>query len=796
MTEAKGDTAIKIKPRYTARIGKVLSKSSSKEGFSTVIYYEPESGEDKKHGKLYFVVDIHSPSPLSPDIGYNLIDIVKEEYYKDLSKSPSQSFESALKAANEEFAAIAKEGEKSWIEKTNVIVAAISGNKLLAVSRGTTEMHLWRNSKIMNLSEGMYTPGETYKPEETLTNIIEGELKVGDKLIFSTAELFYYLSVEKLKRMVEANSPAEAAKEIASQLRGESDIYRTNVIISEFSLPELINTEVETAPIDNWVTPITEEPKKTASVKPLAGGFSVRKSTTTVADATAEQADMDEGNQILEDEPPEVKKDLGDMAQEIDMRDEEIKSEPTPQATAKPEFVKPKIKAPVIPKINYAQGISNVSQATTKLKNVATSPAMKKTGNVILRAIKYVGLVALAIVDLVVNLITDWVNDIKKRPGGNRILMITVGVLAVVVVFSTLSLVRSNTTRVSRNDALAALESAIQKRDAAKAAIIYEDNAKASTLLYEAYGLAEEASSNETTKEDAMAILAEVESQLDEVGYTKRFDNPVVLVDFATLASQVDTQGRGDATVNINDILVVGNDVYTYDLEYNKVYKYNDSRREAGIVNSLVSNEKKIKLGSMYSNELIFYTNPASIYSLDLNDNVMKSISLDTGDWNNANDLIAYTDKLYFLDSENNNIWKYKAVSEGYTKIAPFFEDAESLDLSGATDFAIDGDIYMVNNGMVNKYTIGQQVEFILRNVPEHTGELGSIRDIYTDTSLDTVYVLDPSNNRIAAFDKENGKYVKQYIFSGIENPQKIFVNEDNDSIWILSDTQVYRLEI
>lgn len=784
MTEVKTDTPIQEKSKYAIRIGKVLSKSSGKEGFSLSLVYTPEKEEEKVYGSLYFVIDIHSPSSLAPDIGYNLIDIVKEEFYRDLSKTPSQSFESALKAANEEFSAIAKEGEKSWLGKTNIVISVIAKNKLLAVARGTSEMHLWRNGKIMNLSEGMYTPGETYRPEETLTNIIEGDLSVGDKLVFSTAELFYYLSVEKLKRLVEANSPAGAAKEIAAQLKNESDIYRTNVIIAEFSLPELIDTDEEVAPEDNWITQAGEdipaEIEKTT--KPIFGGFSVRKETTAIAD-----------NNLLVDTPPkEVKpskqQTATDMAQELDMREEDETA-----TESSPTKMLDKLK---MPKINYAQGLSNVSIAAGKLKTLATSPMAKKTGNIIFRYLKYAGLIILAVLDLIVNLVTDWVNDIKKRPDGSRILMTTIGVLAIVVVGSTLLLARNQTTRVSKKVAIESLESAIQKRDAAKAAIIYEDTAKASSLLFEAFGLAEAASNNEITKEDAIVVLAEVKSQLDEVGRTQRFDNPRLLTDFSTLASQINTSSRTETKININTIMAAGNDIYTYDLEHNKVFKYNDSRREAGIVNSLISKEKKIKLGSLNNNELIFYTNPAGIYSLDLNENIMENISLDTGNWNNANSLISYTDKLYFLDAENNNIWKYKAVSEGYTKIAPYFEDTENLDLSGATDFAIDGDIYILINGLVNKYTIGQQVEFNMRNIPEHTGEMGYIKDMDTDALAEGLYVLDADNNRIVSFDKETGEYLEQFIFSGIDNPSKIFVDEKSNHIWILSETQVYLLEI
>jgi len=778
MVEPKENISLKSKPKYITRIGKVLSKSSKSKGFSITLSYTPDKPEEQRYGSLYFIIDIASISPLVPDIGYNLIDIIKEEYYRDLSKTPSQSFESALKMANEEFAAIAKEGEKSWVGKTNITIATITGNKLLAVVRGTSETHLWRNGKIIHLSEGMYTPGETYRADETLTNIIEGELSVGDKLILSTAELFYYLSVEKLKRIVEGYSPAGAAQQITQQLKNEEDITKTNVIIAEFSLPELIDFEEETAPEDNWIGQTdTVKQQSGSSLKPksLFGGFSVRQEPAVTASVTDNnQKSSESANQDTHQST------MNKMAQELEIEEEPVNLPKTHRPTT-------------MPKINYAQSISDV---TSKIRTAATSPGFKKTSNIILRYLKYAGLTILAIVDLIVNFVSNWVNDVKKRPNGNKILITTVGILVVVIVTSTLSLARSHTTRVSKNVAVESLESAIQKRDAAKAAIIYEDNAKASTLLFEAYGLAEAATKNETTEKEALSILAEINTQLDEVGDVRRFDNPRALIDFASLASQIEIQGRGEANININNILAMGNDIYTYDTEHNKIFKYNDSRREVGIVNSLVSNEKKIKLGTIAGDNLIFYSIPAGIYSLNLNENIMKGISLDTGNWNNANDLLAYTDKLYFLDTENSNIWKYKQVSEGYTKIAPYFENNENLDLSGATNFVIDGDIYILINGLINKYTVGQQVEYVLRDVPEHTGALGTIKDIYTDSLSEGLYMLDTDNSRVVVFDKENGMYLRQYIFTGIDNPSNIFVSEENDSLWILSGTQVYLLEI
>ncbi|MFH0912325.1 MAG: hypothetical protein V1807_01565, partial [Patescibacteria group bacterium] len=384
-----------------------------------------------------------------------------------------------------------------------------------------------------------------------------------------------------------------------------------------------------------------------------------------------------------------------------------------------------------------------------------------------------------------------------KYKYGNRILLASVGILAAGLVFSTLALTNSHSVRVSKKTAEAALGDALKQWDAAKAALIYEDTAKANSLLIEAYTLAESASRHDGTKKDALGVLADVSNQLDELNRVKRYTNPRVTVDFASLASQLDNSGSKTPTVNINSFCAVGNDVYSYDVDQNKIYKYNYSRNESGIISSLVSNERKIKLGAPTDNGLLIYTTPPSVFTLDLADNRMTMANLDSGSWNNAVDAIAYTSKLYFLDPDNNQVWKYQTVTNGYTKVAPFFEDNSAISLAGATAFSIDGDMYILVNGTVNKYSLGLQVEYLLHDVPEHTGPIGNIKDIYASLTTNGLYILDVNeqNSRVIAFDKD-GKYRKQYILSGVTSPNKIFVDEKIGSFWVMSGTQVYQLDL
>ncbi|RLC37316.1 hypothetical protein DRH29_02390 [candidate division Kazan bacterium] len=757
------------KPSLAARIGKVLSHHATKSGFSTALVYEPDEAAFLEHGSLYFVIDIASPSPLSADIAYNLIDIIKEEYYSDLALSAGESFENALKAANSELAAIAKEGEKDWIGKMNIIVAAVQGKNMFIVQRGTAEAHLLRQGNMTNLSKGMYTPGETYRPEETLSNLIEGEIEVEDKIVVSTSELFYYISIDNLKRLIANNTPAQAAKSLATMLEQEDEINRTSVLISEFNTPELLSQEEETGPSENWVGKPAAIKSKTAPrrarVWPAVAPKEINKSQTVeeAMDTTDETAE-------IVDEPTQAKEKSHPREREaIVIKEEE-------------ETLKTKRSAPSIRSYQTKVGFDS-----DKLKNI---------GDITLKIVKATGLILLAIADIIATFVANVVKQIRKQPNGDKILIGIAVVLAAVIVVSTFALARGYSGRVSTRQATAALTEAQQKRDAAQASLIYEDVVRTRTLLAEAYVLAESATTNARTEKEAALLLADLREQLDDVSAVNRFTGVQPLVDFDVLSAQLASSAGSEAAVQIGELVILGGNVYTIDPSNNKVYKFKTSSGEAVISNSLVSSNKALSLASaMGDSEIIFYTVPPSIYSLNLVNNSMVNVPLDEGDWNNADNLIAYTDKLYFLDRVNSQIWKYKKTPDSqYTQIAAYFETG-AADLTKALDFAIDGNIFVLSDGnIIEKYLGGEKIEFALAELPHPYPALGNITHIYTDAASQ-LYLLDATNNRVVKYDKE-GTYLGQYIYDNIENPQDLFVDEATGYIYLSAGTSVYRLPL
>jgi len=758
MTEKSTTTSRK---RLEARIGKVLSHHQNRGGFSTALAYTPDDSREQAHGSLYFVIDIGSPSPLSADIAYNLIDIVKDEFYADLDKSPEKSFESALKAANEELEAIYKGGERDWVGKFNAVIAAVSGRDIMIVQRGTAEVHLVRGGQMTNLSRGMYTPGETYRPEETLINMLEGEVDLGDKVLFSTSELFYYISIEKLKRLVEGNSPATAAKKLATMLEQEEAINRTSVLVSEFNLPELIHQDEETEPVENWVG----EPSAPAP-RP--------KKMEVVEDKVDKEQSVAEA---IQSTPSEVATN-NYQSQEVE-EDEQLSNQIDVGAS-----------------INVAkQGLSKLGKninfgdykSKLKLDNAQVNKVLSITGKVF----GAIWLVIAEVYKAASKLIGGLVADIRKRPNGNKILMgVGIGVAAAILIIGGLT-VSAFSGRSASREAQVALTEAQQKRDEAQTALIYEDTAKARVLLGEAFLAAQTASNNQRTQGQAAALMAELQNQLDSINGVKRFLDIQPLGDFSTLNSQL---GEGKS-VDVNRSTIFNSNVFATDGSNNKIYRYNVASGEMVIANSLVSSDRSLKLLAPFNeDQIMFYTSPPNVYSLNLTTNSLAGIALDTGNWNNADKIVSYAERLYFLDSENNQIWKYQTVPEGFTPIAPYFDPGSGVDLSGALDFAIDGNVYTLQpNNVVKKFTGGVAADFTLQAIPQPYKPLGNVTKIFADNETN-LYLLDEANNRVVVYDPD-GNYLSQFIYGdSISGINSLNVNQEAGYIYLTTASLVYRL--
>jgi sugar lactone lactonase YvrE len=156
--------------------------------------------------------------------------------------------------------------------------------------------------------------------------------------------------------------------------------------------------------------------------------------------------------------------------------------------------------------------------------------------------------------------------------------------------------------------------------------------------------------------------------------------------------------------------------------------------------------------------------------------------------------LESYTGRLYLLDEQQNQIWRYSPAGLGYDE-APttWFDPQVQANLAGVVATAIDGDIWMLNeDGVVLRYRQGGQLPFSLDNSAGLTGRMVDMT-IGADAD-DNVYLADGSQDRILVFDKQ-GNYLEQ--FQAAENNalrglRGLYLDNVTGTLFILTQKSLY----
>ncbi|GEM_PF-3732354 len=261
--------------KLTSRSHQLLLPTPESSLFCRILEYVPTELSQKPLGKLYIVAEIASPSQDSKEVGENLIESIKTEYYKDPARDVLESFESALQKANETLADLTENDKTDWLGKLHVIIAVLSNDTLHIAQAGHAEAYLARGEQIVKISEGLTETADEEKPQplKTFENIASGNVEEGDRVIISTPELFYHVSLEELRRGTADKSPKDASEEIKQKLASEEGIGNLAALFIEITTEDKLAAE----PLEA-VTPKITPAEETVS--------DLKKDTATFADKT------------------------------------------------------------------------------------------------------------------------------------------------------------------------------------------------------------------------------------------------------------------------------------------------------------------------------------------------------------------------------------------------------------------------------------------------------------------------------------------------------------------------------
>lgn len=228
-----------------------------------------------------------------------------------------------------------------------------------------------------------------------------------------------------------------------------------------------------------------------------------------------------------------------------------------------------------------------------------------------------------------------------------------------------------------------------------------------------------------------------------------------------------------------------------YAFEYNALYPIVLDEIQDPLT---IDENETVVAGAAYedNDSLIFYTRSGKV--IEYKDNRVTFIDTADGAFQKGVAIEAYSNKVYILDPEENQVWRY-------TRRRDQFDSAEAYnvnaDIQNGIDLAIDGNIYVLNNdGFITKMFSGNREDFPIKQQP--TDPVENPTKIYTELDMSAIYVLEPSKQRVLVYYKDDrtggATYNRQLVFSDLPELRDMWVDKDTNNLYLMDESKVYEI--
>jgi hypothetical protein len=343
--------------------------------------------------------------------------------------------------------------------------------------------------------------------------------------------------------------------------------------------------------------------------------------------------------------------------------------------------------------------------------------------------------------------------------------------------------------KISRIESIAKRINELIKRS--EIALAYQDQTTAQNLLQQANNLSADIDSilanlPETAKEKAIDGFKTIK---DNFELQENTINNVVVINGP---EEITDLSKSSYAFNPRGMLMSENMIYLYEISTGLIDKISLDNSITPTL-SFVSSKDTFKLGTVVNNSLFLLADPEKVYIYGKNgqQNIF-SINPNLENTLNIKDMTSYNDNVYFLDTQKQTIWKYAAI-ESILSGSNWLKKVSDPELANAESFAIDGSVYVSKtDGVIFEYLQGQKVREIK---PKVSPPLSNGAKLFTGDGMKNLYILDRINKRIIAVNKKDN-FTTQYISESFVSPQDFWVTSDENFIFLLDGSKIYKLEI
>ena len=309
-----------------------------------------------------------------------------------------------------------------------------------------------------------------------------------------------------------------------------------------------------------------------------------------------------------------------------------------------------------------------------------------------------------------------------------------------------------------------------------------------------------------SNKDSAASILADAETKAVDVlnsGYHRnkatellgliteekaKIDN-VVYVSSARVIADLSAKRE-----NVSALGLIPYKDRTYVYEYNALYEV----LLDVVSDPMTIDDNETVIAGAYDDDneaLIFVTKSGQV--INYANEQFQFMDTDDGAFHKGVAVEAYNGKMYLLDAEESQIWKYATKRDKYGNAESYIEGGS---IENPVDIAIDGSIYVLEgDGDIMKFSRGEQVDFSISKLP--LDPIESPTRIYTELDLDKIFLLEPTKNRVIVLNKDfqtgNAVYSTQYVFDdSISGARDMFYDKDSNKLYILNSQRIYEISL
>lgn len=216
----------------------------------------------------------------------------------------------------------------------------------------------------------------------------------------------------------------------------------------------------------------------------------------------------------------------------------------------------------------------------------------------------------------------------------------------------------------------------------------------------------------------------------------------------------------------------------------------------ATTVGELVDLSYLAPTGSRTTGDFVVLDRDGTLWTL--RENAFQAVPVgDSNTWVKPVAIGAYLGNLYVLDPLGGTILKYLPTNNAYTTPPfPYLSSTVTVDMLGAVDMAIDGNVYVLfADGTIHKFFEGEEKPFPMTGLPSRIKNPTSIfvSGPQEPEADGYIYVTDRGNERIVQFDKK-GNYIRSFKANTSEPYLtalgSVFVDETTARMFIFSERQ------